>query len=88
MCTQIVVRGPITGGGKGARGWFPVTQAAVGYDHTSYLTQEHALLVDFLNPELGPSARVGVELDLASGKALIAQLQAAIAAAEENGFTE
>ena len=88
MCTQIVMNTRVSGGGKGASGWFPVTQASVGYDHTSYLEQEHALLVDFLNPEMGPSARVGVELDLASGKALIAQLQAAIAAAEENGFSE
>jgi hypothetical protein len=75
----------VTGGGKGAQGWFPVTQAIVGYDHTTYLREEHALLLDFVNPDLEPSARVAVELDIASGKALIAQIQAAIDAAERSG---
>ena len=76
----------VTGGGKGAQGWFPVTQAIVGYDHATYL--QHALLLDFVNPELDPGARVGVELNIASGKALIAQLQAAIEAAERSGVRE
>jgi len=60
----------------------------VGYDHATYLRQEHALLLDFVNPEMGPSARVAVELDIASGKALMAQLQAAIEVAEQSGFRE
>ena len=85
MCTMISMRTPVSGGGKGAGGWFPVTQVNIGYDHTSYLRQEHALLLDFVNPGLGPSARVAVELDLASGKALVEQLQAAIRAAEASG---
>jgi hypothetical protein len=88
MCTMIQMRTKVTGGGKGARGWFPVTQANVGYDHTTYLRQEHALLLDFVNPDLDPSARVAVELDLESGKALVAQLQAAIETAEKSGFPE
>jgi hypothetical protein len=37
---------------------------------------------------MDPSARVAVELDIPSGKALIAQLQAAIDAAEQSGFAE
>ena len=37
---------------------------------------------------MGAGARVAVELDIASGKALIAQLQAAIAEAERSGFTD
>jgi len=88
MCTLIQMRTAVTGGGKGAQGWFPVTQANVGFDHTSFMRQEHALLLDFVNPSLSPSARVAVELDLASGKALIAQLQAAIDAAEQSGVPE
>jgi hypothetical protein len=89
MCTLIQMRARVTGGGKGTKGWFPVTQANVGYDHTSYLRQEHALLLDFVNPEMqDPSARVAVELDIASGKALIEQLQAAIDAAEASEFPE
>jgi hypothetical protein len=88
MCTMIQMRTAVSGGGKGAAGWFPVTQVNLGYDHTSYLRQEHALLLDFVNPDLDPSARVAVELDIASGKALVAQLQAAIEAAEQSGFQE
>ena len=88
MCTSIVMSTAVKGGGKGAQGWFPVTQACVGFDHTTFLRQEHALLLDFVNPEAGPSARVAVELDLASGRALVAQLQRAIEAAEQSGFPE
>jgi hypothetical protein len=83
MCTNIAMSTAVTGGGKGAEGWFPVTQACVGFDHTTYLRQEHALLLDFVNPQAGPGARVAVELDLASARALVAQLQAAIEAAEQ-----
>jgi hypothetical protein len=88
VCTMIALKIPVTGGGKGAQGWFPVSEAIVGYDHTTFMKNEHALLLDFVNPDLEPSARVAVELDIASGKALIAQLQAAIEAAEQSGFPE
>jgi len=88
MCTMIALKIPVTGGGKGPQGWFPVREAIVGYDHTTYMKNEHALLLDFVNPDLEPSARVAVELDIASGKALIAQIQAAIDAAERSGVAE
>ena len=76
----------MTGAGKGASGWFSITHACVGYDHATHSDAEHALLVDFMNPHLGPSARVAVELDIPSGKALVAELQAAIVAAEATGL--
>ena len=88
MCTMIAMKVPVHGGGKGHQGWFPVTQANVGYDHTTYMQNEHALLIDFVNPSMDPSARVAVELDIASGRALIEQLQAAIKAAEDSGVPE
>ena len=88
MCTMISMKTAITGSGKGAAGWFPVSQANLGFDHATHARVEHALLLDFVNPELGASARVAVELDLASGKALVAQLQAAIDAAEQSGVAE
>jgi hypothetical protein len=78
----------VTGGCKGAQGWFSVTQANVRYDHTAFMQNEHALLLDFANPDLDPGARVTVELNIASGKALIAQLQAVIDAAERSGAPE
>jgi Family of unknown function (DUF6295) len=88
MCTMISMRAPITGAGKGDQGWFPVTAANVGFDHAAHTQAEHALLLDFVNPELGVGARVALEMNLESGKALVKQLQAAIAAAEESGVRE
>jgi uncharacterized protein DUF6295 len=88
MCTMISMKTAVTGSGKGAAGWFPVRQANVGYDHATHAQLDHALLLDFVNPDLGAGARIAVELDLASGKALVAQLQAAIAAAEASGVAE
>jgi Family of unknown function (DUF6295) len=88
MCTAIAMSAEVTGCGKGAAGWFPISKANVGYDHATHSQLDHALLLDFVNPDMGVGARVAVEMDLASGKALIAQLQAAIAEAEELGFTQ
>jgi hypothetical protein len=85
MCTMIAMSAGITGTGKGAVGWFPLTRATVGYDHATHSGTEHALLLDFTNYELGLDARVALELDLESGRALVAQLQAAIEAAEASG---
>lgn len=82
MCTNIAHTTSVVGAGKGSAGWFSVTQACVGYDHATHTADEHALLLDFMNPALGPSARVAVELDIESGRAFLAQLQAAIDAAE------
>jgi hypothetical protein len=88
MCTMISMQTAITGSGKGANGWMEVRQANVGFDHATHTQAEHALLLDFVNPELGAGARIALEMDLASAKALVAQLQAAIAAAEDSGFRE
>ena len=88
MCTMICLTTPIRGSGKGALGWFPLSQANVGYDHPAHAPFEHALLLDFVNPELGAGARVGVELSLASGRALLERLEAAIAEAERSGVAE
>jgi hypothetical protein len=85
---MISLTAPVRGSGKGAAGWFAVSQASIGYDHATHAPFEHALLLDFTNPDLGPAARVAVELNLASGRALVEQLQAAIAAAEQSGVAE
>jgi hypothetical protein len=79
---------PIDGVGRGAGGWFPVTQASVGYDHATHTQAEHALLLDFVNPGLGAGARVALEMNIASGKALLETLQRAIEAAEASGVRE
>ncbi|MDA8310056.1 MAG: DUF6295 family protein [Actinomycetota bacterium] len=82
MCTMIAVSAPVKGTGKGPGGWFPITQATIGYDHATHSGTEHALLLDFTNYELGVDARVALELDLRSGRSLVSQLQSAIEAAE------
>jgi hypothetical protein len=88
MCTSISVTADVAGAGKGVRGWFPLTQATVAYDHATHSGAEHALLLDFTNYGLGTENRVAVELDLASGRALLAQLRDAISAAEASGLSE
>lgn len=85
MCTMITSTTTVQGMGKGATGWFPVTAATVGYDHTTHSADEHALLLDFTNYGIGLDARVALELDIASGKALLAQLADAIERAERSG---
>ena len=88
MCTCIAERAAITGSGKGPQGWFPVSQAVVGFDHPFSAPFGHAVLLDFLNPQLGADSRVAVEMNVASAKALIQSLQAAVDAAELSGVAE
>jgi len=88
MCTMISMQTAVSGSGKGSAGWFPISQANVGFDHATHTQAEHALLLDFVNPQMGAGARVAIEMDLASGRALLAQLQATIEEAERSGFNE
>lgn len=88
MCTSINHSQAIHGTGKGVKGWFPLTQATVAYDHATHNGAEHALLLDFANYDLGTDARVAVELDLASGRSLLEKLQATIEAAEAAGLRD
>ncbi len=66
MCTYRTDRIEVCGSGKGAQGWFKLTDATVYFDHPVSAPLEHSLNIDFINPDLGPSARVAVELDRAS----------------------
>lgn len=86
MCTSIASNTPVRGMGKGADGWFPVNRATVGYDHTTHSADEHALLIDFTNYDLGLHARVALELDLESGRSLLAHLRAVIEQAEASAL--
>lgn len=85
MCTMIVEKVKISGTGKGTGGWFEVTQANVSYDHPFNAPFEHALNIDFVNETLGHSARVAVELDAASARALVATILAVLEEAEAGG---
>jgi len=70
MCTYQTERVALRGSGKGAQGWFPLTDASVYLDHPVHAPADHTLNLDFLNPDRGPGARVAVELDPASARAL------------------
>lgn len=83
MCTSIVEIVAAQGQGKGEGGWFELTNAVVSYDHPHHALLEEAIVIDFVNSNLGPGARVAVEITLESAKALSAALSRAIEAADE-----
>jgi hypothetical protein len=74
---------PVQGSGKGAQGWFPVTDATVYFDHPVHAPADHTLNIDLLNPSRGASARVALELDPESARALAEVILASLAAAPE-----
>ncbi|MBM7789796.1 DUF6295 family protein [Tenggerimyces flavus] len=77
MCTTIANKVAISGSAKGSRGWFAVDQVCVSYDHPFHIDLEHAMMLDFVDAKAGPDARVAIELDRESARALAAQLLAA-----------
>jgi len=81
MCTYLTEKIQIDGSGKGAQGWFGLTQAAVYVDHPVHAPYEHTVNIDFANPDRGPSARVAVELTEEAARALVEAIQTAIASA-------
>jgi hypothetical protein len=78
MCTYLTEKLAVTGSGKGAAGWFGLTDATVYFDHPVHAQAEHTLNIDFLNPAQGPSARVAVELTAESARALAKAIEAAL----------
>jgi hypothetical protein len=80
MCTYTTEKIDITGSGKGAAGWFALSDATVYFDHPVHAMAEHTLNIDFRNPGKGPSARVAVELTAESARALVSAIEAALAA--------
>jgi len=88
MCTMIVTQVNIEGSGKAGSGWFQVRQANVSYDHPFDAPFEHALNIDFVNEVLGPGARVAVELNVESARALMEGIRAVLARAEAGGYLE
>ena len=81
MCTYLTEKIDVTGSGKGASGWFGLTEATVYFDHPVHAPAEHTLNIDFLNPERGPSARVAVELTVESARELAKAIEATLASA-------
>jgi hypothetical protein len=81
MCTYITEKVAMAGSGKGAQGWFRLSEASVYLDHPVHALADHTLNIDFRNPTGGPAARVAVELTPESARALVSAIQSALAAA-------
>ncbi|HEX4701803.1 MAG TPA: DUF6295 family protein [Pseudonocardiaceae bacterium] len=81
MCTYRTEKIETDGSGKGAGGWFDVSHATVYVDHPVHAQYGHTLNIDFINPAIGPSARVAVELTEETALELVAAIQRAIATA-------
>ncbi len=88
MCTMIVKKINIAGSGKGREGWFNVNQANVSYDHPFHIPMEHALNIDFVNQDLGPGARVAVELSEQAARSLVDTILDVLGQAEAGGHLE
>ena len=88
MCTMIVQKIEVEGSGKGIGGWFKVNQANVSYDHPFHIPMEHALNIDFVNEELGPGARVAVELSEQAARSLVDTILNVLKQAEDGSHLE
>ncbi|MSQ10880.1 MAG: hypothetical protein EXR52_07770 [Dehalococcoidia bacterium] len=78
MCSWIVEKAQLSGSGKGANGWFELTEANVVYDHPYHAQLDHALCIDFVNPGQGLGARVAVELTVEGALELIKAIEMAL----------
>jgi hypothetical protein len=83
MCTYQTTALKVEGSGKGAEGWFRVSDATVYFDHPVHARSDHTLNIDLRNPELGPGARVAMELDPASARELAEAILESLRSAPE-----
>jgi hypothetical protein len=82
MCTSIIENARVEGMAKRGDEWFPLSQAVVAYDHARHAPLGDVITLDFINTNLDPGARAGIELTLETAKELRAALDRAITAAE------
>jgi hypothetical protein len=82
MCTSIIEIARAHGMAKRGSEWFPLSRAVVAYDHARHAQLGDVVTLDFINTDLDPSSRAGIELSLETAKGLRAALDRVIAAAE------
>ena len=70
MCTYQTANIGLRASGKTLEGWMSMNSASVYFDHPVHFPAGHALMIDVRNEERGPSARVALELDPVSARAL------------------
>ena len=78
MCTYLTEKIGVDGSGKGALAWFAATEATVYVDHPVHAPYGHTVNIDLLNPALGPSARVALELTEETAIALADAIRRAV----------
>ncbi|MGH7642455.1 MAG: DUF6295 family protein [Candidatus Dormibacteria bacterium] len=88
MCTYRTESLRLRGSGKGAQGWFALTNASVYFDHPVHASEEHTVNLDFLNPAMGPGARVAVELNAESALALAEAIRTVLASGQLAGSAD
>jgi Family of unknown function (DUF6295) len=81
MCTTITDTIELDGSAKGARGWFTIDRANLGYDHPFHADMDHALTLDFVSGA-GLEHRVAVELTLDAARSLLGALAETVELAE------
>src|SRR5271157_3339242 len=82
VCTSIIEIARAEGMAKRGDEWFPLSQTVVAYDHARHAPLGDVITLDFINTNLDPGARAGIELTLETAKELRAALDRAITAAE------
>lgn len=82
MCTGIVENTKVEGSGKGPKGWFPVDEASVAYDHPDHARGGSALIIDITNHEAGPESRIAIELTPESARNLVNAILSTLARGE------
>src|SRR6185312_9802114 len=64
MCTSIIEIARAEGMAKRGDEWFPLSHSVVAYDHARHAPLGDVITLDFINLDLEPGARAGVELTL------------------------
>ena len=83
MCTWIIEKAEMYGSGKGAEGWFRMTQANVYFDHPYDAPLDHALIIDFVADPEKPGNRVAVEMSADSARRLMKSIGVALESGKE-----
>ena len=81
MCEGTVEQAEISGSAKGAEGWFPVSRAHA-YDHPFHAQADNTLIIDFVDPQMGPGARVSIKLSPDSATTLVGLIESAVLAGD------
>ena len=78
MCTSIIEIARAEGMAKRGDEWFPLSHSVVAYDHARHAHLGDVITLDFINTNLDPGARAGIELTLETAKELRAALDRVI----------